>query len=191
MAQRLSFPDPRARAFRPPETHVSPRMSRVSVIGMYHPVGFRPVGTCSATRGLGADPSRILPYALPGSDPPAGTAKRSVELDESAILRHVLQPGRVAPRRVTLGAPSPRYPSRIEHLPAPLPRATNPRVMVVRTSSGASAHSVVRTTITRGAGRLRRAAASAASDRMPRARSSAPCGIRSPAGWRLRAVSLR
>lgn len=61
-------------------------------------VGFRPDGACPATRGLGANPG-ILPYALPGSDPPAGTARRSIELEESATSRHLLQPGRVGTGR--------------------------------------------------------------------------------------------
>lgn len=39
---------------------------------------------------------RIRPYALPGSDSPAGTARQSIELEESATLWDLLQPGRVA-----------------------------------------------------------------------------------------------
>lgn len=41
---------------------------------------------------------RIRPYALPGSDSPAGTARQSIELEESATLWDLLQPGRVALR---------------------------------------------------------------------------------------------
>lgn len=91
-------------------------------------VGYR----CAPTRGLSpcwhvfCRPRprrrfrRILPYALPGSDPPAGTARRSIELEESAILRDLLQPGRVA--HCTSRAGGPRAVGRM--LTRPVPRAS-------------------------------------------------------------------
>jgi len=51
----------------------------MSVFGERRNLGFHPDDACSATRGLGADPG-IRPYALPGSDSPAVTAKQSIEL---------------------------------------------------------------------------------------------------------------
>lgn len=89
-------------------THVSPRLFLVSVIGVRLSLSFRPDCACSATRGLGANP-RIEPYALPGSDSPAGTARQSIELEESATPGHLLQPGRVVfERGPFLAAPGTR-----------------------------------------------------------------------------------
>lgn len=99
-AQRLGhcFTAPARRASRPLETRVSPRPSRVSVVGCAEKraLARRHASCCPRPRD---GTLAISPYALPGSDSPAGTAGRSIELEESATPGHLLQPGRVARRR--------------------------------------------------------------------------------------------
>ncbi len=87
----------------PPRSGVSPaRNTRVTTVVS------SVVGWCAPQPGLSpgwrvfcyprprTQSGRIRPYALPGSDSPAGTARQSIELEESATLWDLLQPGRVA-----------------------------------------------------------------------------------------------